>query len=165
MSLEERIKNRRRILGISQEELGELIGVHENTIRTWEKGTRCPDTQKISLLAEALKTTMAYLLGETNNPDKNALIPNQIQSFTNNSEYQDRTEIKDSVPSVAFWGSLVDNAERAAEEGKHLKVIIALVYEALEILKNANNDEKNKREKENEGFVSTVGDLMMAHIF
>ena len=36
------IKRLRKSIGLTQEELSERIGVHENTIRLWEKGVREP---------------------------------------------------------------------------------------------------------------------------
>ena len=139
MTIETRIKERRHNLNISQEELGELIGVHENTIRTWEKGVRSPDAKKLNLLAEALKTTVAYLLGESDTPDKLTTSSEGSSEalFIKDSEYNDKTKIQDSVPSMAYWGSLVDNAEKAAEEGKNLDVITYLVNKALVILQTA----------------------------
>ncbi len=38
---------------------------------------------------------------------------------------------------MAYWGSLVDNAEKTAENGKNLHVIISLVKTALNTLENA----------------------------
>ena len=48
--------------GLSQEELSESVGVHENTIRKWEKGYREPRASDIAKLAAALHVTEAELL-------------------------------------------------------------------------------------------------------
>ena len=48
--------------GLSQEELAESVGVHENTIRKWEKGYREPRAGDIAKLASALHVTEAELL-------------------------------------------------------------------------------------------------------
>ena len=66
----ERIRKRRRDLNISQEALGTLVDVHANTIRKWEQGIRSPDIRDMNKLAEALDTTIAYLSGETENPER-----------------------------------------------------------------------------------------------
>ena len=60
----DRLKSCRERAGLSMEHLGELIGVHVNTIRKWEKGQSCPVSKRLKLLASALGTTVAYLSGE-----------------------------------------------------------------------------------------------------
>ena len=56
------IKLLRKSRGITQEELSERIGVHENTIRLWEKGLREPRSSDISKLCEVLCCTESELL-------------------------------------------------------------------------------------------------------
>ena len=129
MSLGEKIKQRRRQLNLSQEKLAEMIDVHSNTIRKWEKNESTPDLKLLQFLADALQTTVTYLCEE--NETKNTTL------FIKNSAYQDKTEIQNSTPSMAYWGSLVDNAEKTAEIGKNLEVIIGLVKTALETLQKA----------------------------
>ena len=46
-------------------------------------------------------------------------------------------EAKSRTASMGYWGSLVDNAEKTAREGKNLDTVIALVSRALDILKAA----------------------------
>ena len=135
MKLGEKIKQRRRQLNLSQEKLAEQISVHSNTIRKWEKGASSPSATELQMLAEALNTSTSFLYGE-NNPT----------SFVKNSAYQDKTEIQDSIPTMAYWGSLVDNAERTAGNGKNLQVIISLVKTALGILENAISTGKEQHE-------------------
>ena len=63
----------------SQEQLAELLHVHNNTISKWENGTQEPRTKKVTELAKILGTTSAYLLGDTDNP----LIVQSEQSANN----------------------------------------------------------------------------------
>lgn len=60
------IKELRKRQGITQEELSARIGVHENTIRLWEKGMREPRSSDIAKLCEVLGCTESELL---NGPD------------------------------------------------------------------------------------------------
>lgn len=61
-----RIKQLRKQAGITQPELAEQVGVHETTIRRWEKETdNGPDNKAVKKLAEILKTTSDYLLSGT----------------------------------------------------------------------------------------------------
>lgn len=48
--------------GITQEELSEQIGVHENTIRLWEKWIREPRSSDIAKLCEVLGCTKSEFL-------------------------------------------------------------------------------------------------------
>ena len=67
MKLKDKIKNLRKGK-FSQEELAALLKVSYVTISRWENGTMTPTMKYISQLAEALHTTSAYLLGETDDP-------------------------------------------------------------------------------------------------
>lgn len=149
MNLGEKIRQCRRQLNLSQEKLAEQIHVHSNTIRKWEKGLSTPNAEEIRLLAEILRTTAACLYDE-----------DSTSSFIKNSAYQDKTEIQNSVPSMAYWGSLVDNAERTAENGKNLSVIIGLVKTALSILENAINEQNETHE----GYTSACGYSIVGHL-
>ncbi|MBR1438678.1 MAG: hypothetical protein IJ587_09100 [Synergistaceae bacterium] len=46
-------------------------------------------------------------------------------------------EAKTRTQKLGYWKSVVDNAEKTAQEGKNLEVIIALMTRALGILKAA----------------------------
>ena len=69
MILGERLKQLRG-KKYSQEELAELLNVHNNTISKWENGTQEPRAKRLKELAEILGTTSAYLIGETDNPEQ-----------------------------------------------------------------------------------------------
>lgn len=59
----QRIKELRNEFGFSQKELAEKIGVAQNTITQYEKGTAKASLEVIVNLAIVLKTTTDYLLG------------------------------------------------------------------------------------------------------
>ena len=55
----------------NQAELAELVGVHETTLRRWEQERdRGPDLDALKRIAEVLDTSVAYLTGETDNPER-----------------------------------------------------------------------------------------------
>ena len=56
----------------SQEELAEKMNVHSNTISKWETGAQEPHSKRVRELAQILGTTPGYLLGNTDNPDKDS---------------------------------------------------------------------------------------------
>ena len=64
MSLGQRIKLLREKLGLSQEQLGERLGVSFQAVSGWERDINAPDTGRLLRLAEALKTSVAGLMGE-----------------------------------------------------------------------------------------------------
>lgn len=47
----EKIKNARELLGLTQEELGKLIGISKQSISSWEKGRNLPDILNIDKIA------------------------------------------------------------------------------------------------------------------
>ena len=147
MNLGDNIRKYRRRINLTQEQLAEAVGVHSNTIRKWEKGLSSPSATELKLIADSLKTTTDSLYDDANSQT----------TFIKNSAYQDKTEIHDSVPSMAYWGSLVDNAEKTAENGKNLHVIIDLVKTTLNILEEA----INKHEHKKDGYIRDVREREM----
>ena len=61
----ERIKQLRKKKGISQSELAELIGVKNNNVSTWERGTRKPDFEALNLLSNYFEVSFEYILGSS----------------------------------------------------------------------------------------------------
>ena len=66
----DRIKLLREGQKQSQEELANTIEMHSNTVARWERGELTPRGTSLARLAQALNTTTAYLLGETDNPKR-----------------------------------------------------------------------------------------------
>ena len=63
--LGERIRDRRRELRMSQEELAEKCGYkHKVSISSMELGKQVPPLPKLEIIAKQLYTTVAYLRGE-----------------------------------------------------------------------------------------------------
>ncbi len=65
MNFGNRIKACRTRLGLSRTALASRLGVIGNTVYRWEKGERSPDQAMIVRLAQALDTSVAYLMEET----------------------------------------------------------------------------------------------------
>ena len=61
----ERIKQLRKKKGLSQAELAERIGVKNNTVSTWERGTRKPDFEALDNLSDFFEVSFEYILGNT----------------------------------------------------------------------------------------------------
>ena len=67
--IHQRIKMRREELGISQSELARMIGVKPQTVQQWEAGTTAPKRKRLLDVANALDTTITYLLAGTDHSD------------------------------------------------------------------------------------------------
>lgn len=64
MEFKDLIKNRRIKLGLTLEDVGKIVGVSKATVQRWESGEISNMRRdKILLLAKALHTTPAYLMG------------------------------------------------------------------------------------------------------
>lgn len=55
----------RKRCGITQEDLGVLLGVEPETVSRFERGATIPSLVTLQMLADALATTMANLIGES----------------------------------------------------------------------------------------------------
>ncbi|MCF4150858.1 XRE family transcriptional regulator [Dethiosulfovibrio sp. F2B] len=64
----ERLKNLRIKANLSQEGLAEILGVNQATIGRWEKNKNSPDDDMKKKLALFFKCSVAYLMGETDDP-------------------------------------------------------------------------------------------------
>ena len=62
MSLGEKILTLRKIKGLSQEELGELVGVARQTISNWELNETSPNPEQLKLLSKELNVSIDELL-------------------------------------------------------------------------------------------------------
>lgn len=86
MTFGERIKDIRKKLKLTQEALSEAINVSRVTVSAWETGDNVPSMDKLYSLAAALNTTVAYLMGETDDPcaksqqpaDPDAISPSSV---------------------------------------------------------------------------------------
>lgn len=64
MDFKDRIRTRRLELGLTTDEVAKIVGVSNGTISRWETGDiKNQRRDKIALLAKALQTTPAALLG------------------------------------------------------------------------------------------------------
>ena len=113
----DRIKQLRRKKGVSQSQLAEAIGVKNNTVSTWERGTRKPDFDALQLLSNYFEVSFEYLLG--NSDKKDARIkpsPNELDSYALSAIAD---EIKESTDYLC---RLSDKSRKIVEE------LIASIY-------------------------------------
>ena len=58
-----RMRERRRALGLTMKQLGAIVGVSEGAISHYETGRREPDPDMLKSLASALGVSVDYILG------------------------------------------------------------------------------------------------------
>lgn len=80
MQIHEVIRNRRRTLGLTQEQMAHCLGVTAPAVNKWEKGITYPDITLLPSLARLLKTDLNTLLcfQENLTKDDMAVILNEI---------------------------------------------------------------------------------------
>jgi transcriptional regulator with XRE-family HTH domain len=79
-----RIKDLREQLRLSQEELAERSGLSQNHISQVERGTRGLSRKSLPKVASTLETSVAYLLGETNDPKRYTTLLGEQEGATGN---------------------------------------------------------------------------------
>jgi transcriptional regulator with XRE-family HTH domain len=100
----ERLKASREKARIDQKRLAENIGLSVITLSRYENGHRKPNTDDLQKLAVALDTSVAYLMGETDDPkpkntplSENAMFSHSAESAIVKSD--PRTEVFNELAS------------------------------------------------------------------
>ncbi|MCI8330834.1 MAG: helix-turn-helix transcriptional regulator, partial [Bacilli bacterium] len=83
-----RLKELRRVFGITQQELGNILNVTKATICCYEKETRTPTLENLIDLSDYFEVTIDYLLGRDylvrdNKTGKNIFISKEQYESTN----------------------------------------------------------------------------------
>lgn len=134
------IKRRRKLKGLSQEQLAQMVGIALSSIRRYESGERQPDEATINAIADALKCDVDVLLSPRYYAGK---IASKITRFVSDkgtrlsckidsglydtlatlADENDRT-LEDEVEERLYWSVENDmdehqNAKDAQEEQMH----------------------------------------------
>ena len=64
MTVGQRIAQKRKELGLSQENLGEQLGVSRQAIYKWESDATLPEIEKLISLSRIFSVSVGWLLGE-----------------------------------------------------------------------------------------------------
>ena len=81
MTLGQRIAQKRKELGLSQEGLGEQLGVSRQAIYKWESDASLPEVEKLIALSRLFSVTVGWLLGVEEEPrpvGEEELTPQQL---------------------------------------------------------------------------------------
>ena len=82
MSIGDRIKERRKYLGLTQIELGQRIHKSSQVVSNWERGyTTGISAEDLQLLAQALATDIAFFVPNAYAATSEALEPNALKTI------------------------------------------------------------------------------------
>lgn len=77
MTVGQRIAQKRKELGLSQEGLGERLGVSRQTVYKWESDAALPEIEKLVNLSREFSVSIDWLLGEGD--EARELTPEQLR--------------------------------------------------------------------------------------
>lgn len=118
MLIGERIRSLRKNNKITQEYLAELMGVARPTISSWENNENKPTTENLFILVSILKTNVAYLMGETDDPTPADQFAEKEQPLARSNV---RFEIDGPIPSDQIIVPVL-SPEQTADLGKGKKL-------------------------------------------
>lgn len=73
MTIGQRIAQRRKALGLSQEQLGAQLGVSRQAIYKWESDAALPEIEKLVTLSRRFSVSVGWLLGEETDAPEGAM--------------------------------------------------------------------------------------------
>lgn len=118
----EKIRTRRRLLGISQEKLGAALGVTFQQVQKYEKGTNRVSASRLQNISELLNVPPSFFFSRSTEPD-DAAGPNQtdIAGFVSSREGLDLNTAFARISSPALrrrvLGLVIALADGAADAG------------------------------------------------
>lgn len=116
----ERIKKQRNKLRFTQKQLAEKVGVSPQVISNWERGYTDPSAEDIARLAEVLECTSDYLLGVTDNINKN----NSIRDLDVEKEEEEFQAFINDPELNTFYKELPESDEEAVRRLREIWEII-----------------------------------------
>lgn len=104
-----RVRELRVEKGMSQQELGNAIGVTKVSICGYENGSRFPNLEKLIKLAETLETTTDYLLGR-----EVPVINEENKTYIGSISYEDVCLIQEFRHYPNLYNKLLKDVKRSA---------------------------------------------------
>lgn len=104
-----RVRELRIEKGMSQQELGNAIGVTKVSVCGYENGSRIPNLEKLIKLAEILETTSDYLLGR-----EVPIINEENKGYIGSISYEDVCFIHELRHYPNLYNKLLKDVKRSA---------------------------------------------------
>jgi transcriptional regulator with XRE-family HTH domain len=134
MTVGERIRTARKNK-FTQAKLAEAIGVHEMTVRRWEIGPRVPNADDLKRLAAVLDTSLAYLLGEVDDPTPPLIGITKPHAADEGPDFivEQQQKVNPRIPTLEDFAR-VREASRNLEslEDRDLRAAEEMIYAMLE---------------------------------
>lgn len=118
-----RVRMRRIMLGMSQEKLGEALGLTFQQIQKYEKGTNRVGASRLQQISEVLKVPVSFLFDggpsgvAAADGSAESVSPAYIADFLATSEGLALTRAFTRIPDSKLRRSIVDLVEQIAERG------------------------------------------------
>ena len=117
-----RIRMRRKMLGLSQEKLGEKLGITFQQIQKYEKGTNRVGASRLQAMSEALDVPVSYFFPETGptaHPGMKEESASFVMDFMSTSEGLDLTRAFTRIKNPKVRRKVVDLVRTLAEDHSH----------------------------------------------
>ena len=121
----ERLRQMRKELRLSGEKVAKALDTTRVTVSRWENGTSEPNDKKKIALAKILNTSVAYLMGETDNPEP---IPS-------GEPENGQKDIEQEPVNYAYWGGVVNEVRKLLARGDEgeISAIAPLIKRAYDM--------------------------------
>lgn len=112
MLLKDRLSLLRTQKKMTQEDLANKIGIARTTYAMYEQGNRNPDYDTLQKLADVFGVTRAYLLGDTDIPNSNESVDEEIKKLMEDPDFtaafkdmpgNPEEAKKDLIGFMKFW--------------------------------------------------------------
>lgn len=110
MFLGRRIYEQRKNQGLTQKDLGSLVGVSKVSICHWEKGTKRPSTKNLIQLSKVLNTPLEYLIG-----NDEYVISNEDESYGLMMTNEEINMIKELREHERLYDMMNENPKRTLD--------------------------------------------------
>ena len=104
-----RLKELRMQKGLSQQRLGDMVGVTKVSICGYENGTRVPTIDNLIKLADCLDTTIDYLLGR-----EVTVMNEENKTYIGSISYEDVCLIMELRHYPNLYSKLIKDCKRSA---------------------------------------------------
>ena len=135
MTFGEKVYNARLVNNISQDELADKLNVSKRTIYNYERGGIVPHKNKLYLLAQTLKVSVAYLLDDNETDPKHDIsydffVSSAKDEFGNKAAREAESVIKRAA--ALFAGGELDDEDKELFMQSFMEVYLESKAEARE---------------------------------
>lgn len=135
-TLPERIRELRKAAGLTQQQLGDVLGVAKNTVSQYESGRNEPNDSIKIALANHFNVSLDYLLGNTDRPGFDSKTPSTFASSIT----------KDGITAIHQYSALSPRNKKLVEG--YIQMLTE--WEQVYLSKNKRTKKQKQGDAENE---------------